>query len=71
MKVWVEKETCIGCGVCPAIAPQYFKIDDDGKAATIDESGNPVPFREVPEADRDLVMNAVMSCPTSSIKTEE
>ena len=63
MKVWVDKETCIGCGVCVAIAPKYFKLDDDGKSVAIKET--------VDAGDEELVKTAAQSCPTGSIKIEE
>ena len=31
MNASVDKDTCIGCGLCPSICPQ-FEMDDDGKA---------------------------------------
>ncbi|NPA86642.1 MAG: ferredoxin [Candidatus Diapherotrites archaeon] len=63
MRVWVDKETCIGCGVCVAIAPNYFKLDEDGKSVAIKE--------EVDPADEEIVRTAAQSCPTGSIKIEE
>lgn len=35
MKVYVDKDTCIGCGVCEGICPDVFKMTDDGKAEAI------------------------------------
>ena len=32
MKAYVDKDTCIGCGLCPEICPEIFKMEDDGKA---------------------------------------
>lgn len=32
MKGFVDKDTCIGCGLCPAVCPEIFEMDDDGKA---------------------------------------
>ena len=39
MKAHVDKDTCIGCGLCPSICPDVFAMDDDdGKAkAIVDE----------------------------------
>ena len=31
----VDKDTCIGCGLCPSICPEVFEMQDDGKAGTI------------------------------------
>lgn len=35
VKVAIDKVKCIGCGTCVAIAPQSFKLTDDGKAEPI------------------------------------
>ncbi len=32
MNLKVDKDVCIGCGACQAIAPDVFEIDDDGLA---------------------------------------
>lgn len=59
MRAYVDKETCIGCGTCPAVCPDIFKMNDDGKAAAVDaEIAN-----ELKEAARD----AASSCPVEAI----
>lgn len=35
MKGFVDKDTCIGCGLCAAICPEIFIMEDDGKAVAI------------------------------------
>ncbi|MBU5486198.1 ferredoxin [Clostridium sp. MSJ-11] len=63
MKAHVDKDTCIGCGLCPGIAPDVFEMDDDGKAVvTVDE---------VPDGSEDAAKEAEDSCPTNAISTEE
>ena len=32
MKFTVDQETCIGCGMCKATAPDVFDLNEDGKA---------------------------------------
>lgn len=32
MKGFVDKDTCVGCGLCPTICSEIFEMDDDGKA---------------------------------------
>jgi ferredoxin len=32
-KIIVDKEKCIGCGTCIALAPEIFEMDDAGKLA--------------------------------------
>lgn len=34
-KIKIDKEKCIGCGLCASIAEEIFKMNDDGKAETI------------------------------------
>ena len=36
----VDKDLCIGCGLCAGIAPDAFAIGDDGKAEVVGEDAN-------------------------------
>ena len=63
MKAWVDKDTCIACGACYAIAPEVFEADEDGFAQAIQElviAGL--------EADAEEARDG---CPTESIKLED
>lgn len=62
MKAKVNKDSCIGCGACQAIAPNVFEIGDDGLSKTI--------VSEVPEADEEYCKDAIESCPTGAIVEE-
>ncbi|MGL5151951.1 MAG: ferredoxin [Clostridium sp.] len=59
MRANVDKETCIGCGLCASICPQVFEMDDDGKSK--------VCLDEVPQKNEDEVKEAEASCPVSAI----
>lgn len=59
MRAQVEKDVCIGCGSCPSLCPEIFKMDDDGLATTITE-------QVVPELEN-AVQDAADSCPTEAI----
>lgn len=59
MKVYVDKDTCIGCGVCEGICPDVFKMTDDGKAEAI-----------VPETETACAQDAADSCPVQAITVE-
>ena len=63
MKAYVDKSTCIGCGLCTSIAPAVFELDDNGSAENI--LGN-----EVPSELENSTNEAAQSCPVGAIKTE-
>ena len=60
MKLVVDKDICIGCGACQAIAPDVFEIDDDGLATSIVEEIND-------EVSEDAI-DAKEGCPVDAIK---
>lgn len=62
MKANVDKDTCIGCGMCPSICPDVFEMDDDGKAKVI--------VSEVPDGKEDEAQDAESSCPVNAISIE-
>lgn len=63
MKANVDKDTCIGCGLCPSICSDVFAMDDDdGKAKTIVDT--------VPEDCTDDAEEAAASCPVEAITVE-
>ncbi len=57
MALSVDKEKCLGCGSCAAIAPNTFKIGDDNKAEVINPAG------DSPET----IKQAAESCPVEAI----
>ena len=60
MKIRLDRTICDGFGLCAKHAPQYFSLDDWGYASL---EGN----GEVPEADHDAVMRALLDCPVHAI----
>jgi len=62
MKGFVDKNICIGCGVCPTVCPEVFEMDDDGLAiASKDEMAD-----NLVESAKD----AKMQCPVNAITVE-
>ena len=62
MKVEVDQDLCIGCGVCELMCSQCFQIEN-GKAQVVrDECG------EVSECD---IQDVIDSCPTEAIRIVE
>ncbi|MBL4931443.1 MULTISPECIES: ferredoxin [Clostridium] len=62
MKADVDKDTCIGCGLCPSIAPDVFDMQDDGKAGVIADP--------VPNDSEDSAKEAEENCPVNAINVE-
>ena len=54
----IDKEKCIGCGTCAAIAPKSFKLGDDGKAEVINPPGD----------TEEKIKEAIESCAVEAIK---
>lgn len=63
LKVYVDQDLCISCGLCISICDDVFSWNDDDKAQAIDQ--------EIPEEFTDEVEEAVESCPTEAIKYQE
>ena len=62
MKVKVDKDSCLGCGICPDMCPEVLEMQDDGKAvAKVDQ---------VPAEAEDRCREAAEQCPGEAIKTE-
>lgn len=59
MSIRVNKDACIGCGLCSALCPKNFKMDEQGKSEVISQEMSP----EVEEA--------VANCPTGAIIIEK
>jgi ferredoxin len=54
----VDREVCMGSGMCIVYAPNTFAHDDETKAIVVDPAGDSI----------DAVRNAVQACPTSAIR---
>lgn len=63
MKATVDKDLCLGCGICADTCPEVFEMDDDSKAQA---KVNPIP----PEAEGSC-REAADQCPESAITIEE
>ncbi|MHB1452389.1 MAG: ferredoxin [Saccharofermentanales bacterium] len=59
MKAFVDRDACIGCGICESVCPEVFQMDDEGKAKVIVE--------EVPEQAKACTAEAEESCPVTAI----
>ncbi|HOJ09312.1 MAG TPA: ferredoxin [Clostridiales bacterium] len=62
MKAFVDKDACIGCGLCESLCPDIFKLEDEGTAVAIDE--------ELTDENLDCAKDAESQCPTEAIVVE-
>ncbi len=62
MRVTVDIDTCIGCGLCPETCPEVFEMDDEDKAR--------VKVDKVPPDVEDACREAVEECPVEAILIE-
>jgi len=72
MKVFVDKNLCIGAAPCISVAAKVFELDDEGKAFVlpdaIEETDAEGRIRIKTEAaDRDTLLMAAQSCPVQAI----
>lgn len=61
LRAVVDRDTCIGCALCPQICPEVFKMEEDKAVAYV----NPVPAG-VADSARD----AAAQCPVNAITVE-
>lgn len=60
MKVTVNKDKCLACGVCETDAPEVFSIGESSYALVLME--------EVPESFKDAIQQAIDDCPEQAIE---
>ena len=71
MKAKVNKDVCIGCGACCAIASNFFEIGDDGLAETINPEEVENKVKNIDEEDKTDVLDAADGCPVGAIEVTE
>ncbi len=61
MRVVIDRNKCIGAGMCLGIAPDIFSLDSERKAvaASVDDSVRP------------MVESAIVCCPVEAISIED
>lgn len=62
MKVTVDEDKCIGCGLCVSLAEEVFKINKMGKSEVVGECK---------EQEREKVQEAIDACPVGAISWKE
>lgn len=62
MKASIDRDGCIGCGLCADTCPEVFRMADDGLAEAYVDT--------VPSEVEDSAVEAQDSCPVSVITVE-
>ena len=69
MKIRIIKDTCIGCGVCAATAPEVFEIRN--MKSCLKGMPDDATERELKDDEIEKVKEAVQNCPTKSLELIE
>ncbi len=64
-----DRDNCIGCGACEAVAPDFWEMKDDGKVMLKGgkKTGNGWYERDIKEKDFQINKDAADSCPVNVI----
>ncbi|MGW5919183.1 ferredoxin [Nocardia fluminea] len=60
MRIAADRTRCEGHGMCEALLPGIFRVDDGGNVTVLTD--------QVPEAELDDVRLAVDSCPVEALR---
>jgi ferredoxin len=67
VKIVADRNTCIGCGACIAIAPEFWEMDLEGKSKfKIGESQEGIEL-DLEEDEIQTLIESAESCPVNSI----
>lgn len=59
--VEVNQEACVGCGACTVVAPDAFKINQEGVSE---------PTPEISQIEKEVLVRASQACPVSAISVK-
>lgn len=60
-EIVVDRDICMGSGMCCTYAPRTFDIDDSARSVVKDAKGDPI----------DTIRTAVEACPTGALRLVE
>jgi ferredoxin len=60
-EIIVDRDLCMGSGMCYVYAPNTFDIDDSAKSSVKDHRGDPI----------DRIRAAIEACPTGALRLVE
>ena len=61
LRVWVDRQVCVGNAMCEAIAPKVFRLNENRQSEAVDPAGDT-------EAK---IVEAAENCPVSAIFVED
>lgn len=61
-KIKIDQDLCMGCGACEGAAPEYFQLNDEGKAEV---------KKQYNEEDAADIEAAIDGCPGGAIEIVE
>ncbi len=62
LKIWVDRDLCIGAATCIAVAPKTFLLDSQAKAVILDS---------VDQEEDSVIIDSAKSCPVAAIIIED
>lgn len=63
MKVIVDKDLCLGCGICEGLVPEVFSLENEPFAEVL--------LDPIPEEFCESIHQAMEDCPEGAISVEE
>ncbi len=70
-KIIQNRDECIGCSACVAVAPKSWEMKDDNKAFLKGSKKNPNEIYTLETDDLEKNLDAAESCPVNCIHIEE
>jgi len=61
LKVWVDRQVCVGNAMCEAIAPKVFRLDENRQSQAVNPAGD----------TEEKILEAAENCPVSAIFVED
>jgi len=72
-KLLHDRNTCIGCGACAVISPDFWEMNDDGKSDIIGGKHREDGWQEldIEQKHYDINLEAAESCPVECIHIDD
>ena len=62
-KIVIDKDSCLGCGLCVNKNPDYLVFDELGRAEAVD--------KEIDPNDKASLLESVEHCPTDAFRIDD